>query len=89
MKNIDEQVRAAVQYGQWFADCNTIVATNNGRFSVVLHGSKIAEGTTDGHGTFEVTNATFAGWPTNTTSRRLRALGVDTKALRKKEGYTA
>ena len=87
MKNIDENVRAAVMYGEWFADCNTIVATNNGRFSVVLHGSKIADGTTDGHGDFNVDFATFAGYPTNTTSRRLRALGVDTKALRKKEGY--
>lgn len=85
MKNIDEQVRAAVMYGEWFANCNTIVACNNGRFSVVLHGSKIAEGTTDGHGTFKVEHATFAGYPTNTTRRRLRALGVDTIELAKKE----
>ena len=86
MKDIDNRVRAAVMYGEWFADCNTIVACADGRFSVVLHGSKIAEGTTDGHGTFEVTHATFAGYPTNTTRRRLRALGVDTIELARKEG---
>ena len=85
MKNIDEQVRAAVMYGDWFANCNTIVSHDGDRFKVVLHGSVIAEGHSDHHGDFTVDRATFAGWPTNTTRRRLRALGVDTIKLAKKE----
>ena len=86
MKNIDEQVRAAVMYGDWFAGGNTIVSHNGDKFKVALYGSVIAEGHSDHEGTFEVERATFAGWPTNTTRRRLRALGVDTIELAKKEG---
>ena len=56
-------------------------------FTVFLHGNQIAEGQTGMGSGFTVEHATFAGWPMNTTARRLRALGVDTKELRRKEGY--
>lgn len=85
MNNINERVRAAVMYGGWFADCNTIVSHDEDKFKVVLHGSVIAEGRSDHNGHFTVDRATFAGWPTKTTRRRLRALGVDTIKLAKEE----
>lgn len=38
---------------------------------------------------YRLTYVTLAGWDTQTTRSRLRALGVDVRALREKEGYIA
>lgn len=85
MKNIDEKVAQAVMYGDWFSGCNTVVSWEGRRFTVALHGNVIAKGHRSEEGEPVVDFATFAGYPTNTTRRRLRAIGVDTIELAKKE----
>ena len=85
MKNIDARVAQAVMYGDWLASCNTIVSWEGGKFTVVLHGNVIAKGHRSEEGEPVVDWASFCGHYTNVTIRRLNAIGVDTKALRKKE----
>ncbi|MBQ2486389.1 MAG: hypothetical protein II518_04955 [Candidatus Methanomethylophilus sp.] len=86
MKNIDSEVAWAVRRKEWFADCNTIVSYDekNDTWKLVLHGSEIANGHYE-HGSPVVDFASFCGYYTNVTIRRLNAIGVDTKELAKKE----
>lgn len=85
MKDIDARVAQAVMYGDWLASCNTIVSWEGGKFTVVLHGNVIAKGHRSEEGEPVVDWASFCGHYTNVTIRRLNAIGVDTKVLRKKE----
>lgn len=85
MKDIDERVAQAVMYGDWLASCNTVVAWEGSRFTVVLHNNVIAKGHRSEEGEPVVDFATFAGHYTNVTIRRLNAIGVDTKELARKE----
>lgn len=85
MKDIDARVAQAVMYGDWFAGCNTLVAWDGRKFTVVLHGNVIAKGHRSEEGEPVVDFATFSGHYTNVTIRRLNAIGVDTKELARKE----
>jgi hypothetical protein len=85
MKDIDARVAQAVMYGDWFAGCNTLVAWEGRKFTVVLHGNVIAKGHRSEEGEPVVDWASFCGHYTNVTIRRLNAIGVDTRELAKKE----
>ena len=73
MRKIEQAMCEAVNNRvNWKSD-NTQVENYNGEITVYLHGNAI----------FRIVGGvkywTFAGWPTQTTKSRLRALGVDYK----------
>ena len=76
----------AVLGKEWFANCNTIVSYDkeHDTLKLVLHGHEIANGHYQGCSPV-VDFASFCGYYTNVTIRRLNAVGVDTKELAKKE----
>lgn len=88
MRLVQENMLRALTDRRSWSGQNTVVCWEGDEFRVIYHGNLIAFG----HRTkeapyYKVDTATFAGWPTTSTSLRLKAIGVDTKALRKKEGY--
>lgn len=74
MRKIEEAMCEAVKNRKNWANGNTRVEIFNGELTVYLHNNAIFR-IIDG-----VKYWTFAGWPTQTTKSRLRALGVDYKA---------
>lgn len=73
MRQIEQAMCAAVKAQKNWSESNTRVENFNGEVTVFLHGNAIFR-IIDG-----VKYWTFAGWPTQTTKSRLRALGVDYK----------
>lgn len=73
MRQIEQAMCEAVKNAKNWASNNTRVENFNGEVTVFLHGNAIFR-IIDG-----VKYWTFAGWPTQTTKSRLRALGVDYK----------
>lgn len=88
MRKIEEEMLSAITSGLNWRKTNTEVHFNmDGHgFAVYLHHNLIARGVTENH-SFQITCATLAGWDTQTTRSRLRALGVDVPQLRRDEGY--
>ena len=74
MRKIEESMCEAVKNRKNLTSGNTRVEIFNGELTVYLHNNAIFR-IIDG-----VKYWTFAGWPTQTTKSRLRALGVDYKA---------
>lgn len=70
MRNIENEMRAAMAARKNWSKDNTEVTVTNGELSVLLHGNYIFR-IVDGVAWF-----TLAGWDTATTRSRLRALGV-------------
>lgn len=73
MRKIESCMRAAVIACRNWRSGNTEVVISDGgaKASVYLHGNKIYMESTEGWASF-----TLAGWNTQTTRSRLRALGV-------------
>ena len=73
MRKIESEMLAAIRNGKSWAGANTTVAVEGHKadqsVDVYLHGNRIAC-----YNTFNGWRVTFAGWHTNTTASRLRAL---------------
>lgn len=86
MTNVQTNIVMALSGHRPFSGANTVVCWEGDEFRVIYHGNLIAFG----HRIkdipyYKVDTATFAGWHTTSTCARLKAIGVDTKALWKKE----
>ena len=81
MRKIEEQMINAVNNCKSLSVSNTLVTVSNNEVKVYLHGNLIY---TKENG---VERFTLAGWNTNTTRSRLRALGVDVCQRKRKPVY--
>lgn len=79
MRNIDENIHSAFYGNQPYAEGNTTLTFIDGKKMVLLHGNCIYK---ENNG---IAQFTLAGWDTNVTRNRLRALGID---LERKGGKT-
>jgi len=77
MRKIEKEMNAAISQGRNWSSANTLVRVEpeTRLRHVYLHGHHIA--TVDTSNEVDPNLETLAGWPTNTTKSRLRALGVD------------
>ena len=71
MNKLEKNMLAAVNGGYNWKSGNTEVRVNDGVTIVLLHGNEIYRKT------LVTTTYSDAGWPTNTTASRLRALGAN------------
>ena len=79
MRNIDENIHSAFNGNHPYAEGNTTLTFIDGKKMVLLHGNCIYKES------YGVAQFTLAGWDTNVTRNRLRALGID---LERKGGKT-
>ena len=75
MRQIEKKMVAALNGSTSWREANTRVECENGRKSVYLHGNCIYQADENG------ARWSFRGWATQTTKSRLRALGVNYKAV--------